>query len=89
MRPSDEQREQAVELLRCCADRCEWHYGAGLYDTALMLGHATWDCEPWGDATVWRLATDARNAVHAGGLWFGYGHECLEAAQRIEDGLCP
>lgn len=38
---------------------------------------------------VWDQACQARNHVHADGYWYGYWLECLEAAQRVEDGEWP
>lgn len=87
------QREQVVELLRCAADACNVDSSHGLYSVARMMNHDTWDSAaaktPRGDATVWHQACLARNHVHANGYWFGYWHECLEAAQRVEEGSWP
>jgi hypothetical protein len=83
------QRAQVVELLRCAADVCAIDSGHGLYSVAHLLGFDTWDSAfAKGNnalAYVWDQACQALNHVHADGYW----HECLEAAQRVEEGTWP
>lgn len=85
------EREQVVELLRCAADTCQIEPSHGLYSVAHLCGFDTWDTAPitGGSTRVWDVACRARNHVHANGIWFGYWHECLEAAQRVEDQEWP
>ena len=85
------QRAQVVELLRCAADICAIDSSHGLYSVAHLLGHATWDtAQVTGRSPyVWHVACEARNHVHRNGLWFGYWHECLEAAARVESKEWP
>lgn len=88
------QRAQVVELLRCAADACAIDSSQGLYSVARDLGFDTWDSAaaknlPAAAAFVWNQACHARNHVHGNGYWYGYWHECLEAAQRVEDGEWP
>ena len=86
MKLTKRQRAQVVELLRCAADVCATDKEQGLYSVALMLGHDTWSTAriTGGSTAVWDYACEARNVVHADGIWYGYWHECLEAAARVE-----
>lgn len=85
------QRAQVVELLRCAADVCLADSSHGLYSVAHLMGHDTWDTVTvtGGSALVWNMARRARNHVHGNGYWWGYWHECLEAAARVEEGTWP
>lgn len=83
------QREQVVELLRCAADVCNVDSSHGLYSVAHLLGYATWEVGLVSEPYVWEAACAARNHVHQNGYWLGYWHECLEAAQRVEEGWSP
>lgn len=84
------QRAEVVELLRCAADRCAIDSSHGLYSVAQLIGYATWtERAVGGDPAVWHFACEARNFVHQDGYWFGYWHECLEAAMRVEEGTWP
>lgn len=82
------EREQVVELLRCCADEClsGKKPTPGLYVTAQDLGHRTWEMGRM-KSRVWSLARDARLAVDI--LWAPYEVTCLEAAARVEEGEYP
>lgn len=90
-RLTKQQRADVVELLRCAADLCNVDSSHGLYSVAQFLGLDTWDTflATEESTLVWRAACDARNHVHAIGYWWGYWHECLEAAQRVEDKEWP
>jgi hypothetical protein len=81
------ERAQVVELLRCAADLCAIDSSHGLYSVAHLLGHDTWDTTPitGRPCLIWKIACEARNQVHRNGLWWGYWHECLEAAARIDE----
>jgi hypothetical protein len=85
------ERAQVVELLRCTADVCSIDSSQGLYTVAHRCGFDTWDTAAvtGGSMRVWEFACYARNHVHQNGYWFGYWHECLEAAARVEEGSWP
>lgn len=92
------QRAEVVELLRCAADLCNIDSSHGLYSVARLMGYHTWDSaaavaaddeQARMFALVWHQACLARNHVHGDGYWYGYWHECLEAAQRVEEGSWP
>jgi hypothetical protein len=83
------ERAAVVELLRCAADLCAIDSSHGLYSVAHLLGYDTWDTTKitGGSCLVWHIACEARNHVHQNGYWWGYWHECLEAAARLEESI--
>lgn len=82
------QRAQVVELLRCTVWLVNFDRNAGLYNAYAAIHGDEWVVlgQRHPHNKVWALAFAARNAVME---WQPYEAQCLEAAQRVEEGSWP
>jgi hypothetical protein len=81
------EREQVVDLLRCAAD--EWFtVGGGIATAARDIGVFNTQTRLVAVA-AWERAADVICFWNRDLSGFSYGHVCLEAAARVEEGSWP